>query len=105
MRFCDFRSRSTRNFTLVFFTYQARRKIASCSIPTLSADTTMTSSRPFLLLSVLSFFSTSRCPRSSFRPSCFFLVISAISSRIRAMRASISSSRARCRSTLSGKGP
>ena len=34
MRFCDFLSRSTRNLTLVFFAYQARRRTASCSIPT-----------------------------------------------------------------------
>ena len=34
MRFCDFLSRSTRNFTLVFFAHRARRKIASCQVPT-----------------------------------------------------------------------
>ena len=34
MRFCDFLSRSTRNFTLVFFAHRARRRTASCQVPT-----------------------------------------------------------------------
>ena len=105
MYFWDCRSRSTLILVLTRLLHQALRIIASCSMPTSSADTTMTSSRTFFSLpafSLSALFPVSRRPRSSFFPSCFFPVISAILASICYMRASIYASGARCRSTPTG---
>ena len=113
MYFWDCRSRSTLILVLAHLLHQARLITASCSMPTSSADTTMTSSRTFFSsfafssFVFLSFVSASRRPWSSSCPSSFFPsrfcpVISAISASICSMRASISASGARCRSTPRG---